>query len=53
LIDELSVSIVPGLIACAGTPTILEGQSLAVGEGPTPLRLLSVHADVGGTVRLR
>jgi len=53
LIDELSVSLVPGLIGGADTPTILDGPALAVGEPPTPLRLLSVHADAGGTVRLR
>jgi hypothetical protein len=53
LIDELSVSFVPGLIGGVDTPTILDGPSLAVGKQPTPLRLLSVHADVGGTVRLR
>lgn len=53
LIDELSVSFVPGLIGGVDTPTILDGPSLAVGEQPTPLRLLSVHADAGGTVRLR
>ena len=53
LIDELSVSLVPGLVGGLGTPSMLDGPSLAVGEHPTPLRLLSVHADAGGTVRLR
>jgi len=53
LIDELSISLVPGLVGGLGTPSVLDGPSLAVGEHPTPLRLLSVHADAGGTVRLR
>ena len=53
LIDELSLSIVPGLVGGLDTPTVLDGRPLAVGEPPTRLRLLSVHADAGGTVRLR
>ena len=53
LIDELSLSLAPALVGGLGTPSVLDGPSLAVGERPTPLRLLSVHADAGGTVRLR
>lgn len=52
LIDELSLSIAPALVGGLGTPSVLDGTPLAVGERPTPLRLLSVHADAGGTVRL-
>ena len=53
LIDELSLSLAPALVGGLGTPSVLDGPPLAVGEHPTPLRLLSVHADAGGTVRLR
>lgn len=52
LIDELSLSLFPGLVGGLGTPSVLDGPPLAVGECPTPLRLLSMHADAGGTVRL-
>ena len=53
LIDELSLSLTPALVGGLGTPSVVDGPPLAVGERPTPLRLLSVHADAGGTVRLR
>lgn len=53
LIDELSLSLAPALIGGLDTPSVLDGPSLAVGERPTPLRLLSIHVDAGGTVRLR
>lgn len=53
LIDELSLSLSPALVGGSGTPSVLDGPPLAVGEHPTPLRLLSVHADTSGTVRLR
>ena len=53
LIDELSLTLVPSLVGGLGTPSVLDGPSLAVGDRPTPLQLLSVHTDVGGTVRLR
>jgi len=53
LIDELSLTVVPALVGGLGTPSVLDGEPLAVGEHPTPLRLLSVHTDTGGTVRLR
>ena len=53
LIDELSLTLVPALVGGLGTPSVLDGPPLAVGERPTPLRLLSLHADTAGTVRLR
>jgi 2,5-diamino-6-(ribosylamino)-4(3H)-pyrimidinone 5'-phosphate reductase len=53
LVDELCLSVVPALVGGLGTPSVLDGTPLAVGERPTPLRLLSVHTDAGGTVRLR
>ncbi len=53
LIDELTLTLSPVLIGGVDTPSVLDGPSLAVGEAPTPLRLLSVHTDAGGTLRLR
>jgi 2,5-diamino-6-(ribosylamino)-4(3H)-pyrimidinone 5'-phosphate reductase len=53
LIDELSLTLAPALVGGLGTPSVLDGPPLAVGERPTPLRLLSLHADTAGTVRLR
>lgn len=53
LIDELSLSLAPALVGGLGTPSVVDGPPLTVGERPTPLRLISVHADAGGTVRLR
>lgn len=52
LIDELFLTLSPGLIGGLGTPSILDGTPLAAGDRPTPLRLLSVAADVSGVVRL-
>lgn len=53
LIDEVSLSIFPALVGGLGTPSVLDGPPLAIGERPTALRLLSVLTDAGGTVRLR
>ena len=53
LVDELCLSVFPALVGGLGTPSVLDGTPLAVGEQPTPLRLLSVLTDTGGTVRLR
>lgn len=52
LIDELYLSIAPALVGGFGTPTIMDGRPLDIGEAPTPLRLLSVHTDTAGIVRL-
>jgi riboflavin biosynthesis pyrimidine reductase len=52
LIDELHLTLAPALIGGLGTPSIIDGQPLAVGEPPTRLQLLSVHTDTGGSVRL-
>ena len=52
LIDELSLTIAPALVGGFDTPSVLDGPSLAVGQEATPLRLLAVHADLGGSVRL-
>lgn len=53
LIDELSLTIAPALVGGLGTPSVLDGPPLEVGQEGTPLRLLAVHADLGGSVRLR
>lgn len=53
LIDELSVTIAPALVGGLGTPSMLDGPPLGPGEEATPLRLLAVHADTAGSVRLR
>jgi len=53
LIDELALTLAPALVGGVGTPSVLDGPSLAVGERPTQLRLLSLHTDTTGTVRLR
>ncbi|MEV6286055.1 dihydrofolate reductase family protein [Kribbella sp. NPDC051770] len=52
LIDGLYLTIAPALIGGLGTPSVMDGVPLALGEAPTRLRLLSVQHDSGGTVRL-
>ncbi len=52
LIDELHLSLAPALVGGLGTPSVMDGPPLDVGEPPTRLHLLSVHTDTGGTVRL-
>lgn len=52
LLDELFLTLSPALVGGFGTPTVLDGSPLGVGEAPTPLRLLSVAADVSGVIRL-
>ncbi|HMF59615.1 MAG TPA: dihydrofolate reductase family protein, partial [Vicinamibacterales bacterium] len=52
LIDELHLTLAPALIGGLGTPSIMDGPPLAVGESPTRLQLLSVHTDTSGSVRL-
>jgi riboflavin biosynthesis pyrimidine reductase len=52
LVDELHLSLFPSLVGGLGTPSIMDGTPLGLGESPTPLRLLSVHTDAAGTVRL-
>lgn len=52
LIDELHLTLAPALIGGLGTPSIMDGPPLAVGESPTRLQLLSVHTDTAGSVRL-
>ncbi|GAA1121228.1 hypothetical protein GCM10009630_18790 [Kribbella jejuensis] len=52
LIDELYLTVLPALIGGLGTPSVMDGPPLAVGEAPTPLELLSVHTDTSGSVRL-
>jgi 2,5-diamino-6-(ribosylamino)-4(3H)-pyrimidinone 5'-phosphate reductase len=53
LVDELSLLVLPALIGGLGTPSVLDGSPLKIGHRPTQLRLLSVHTDLGGVVRLR
>lgn len=52
LIDELHVKLAPALIGGLGTPSVMDGTPLAVGEAPTRLQLLSAQTDSAGTVRL-
>ncbi|MEU8223375.1 dihydrofolate reductase family protein [Kribbella sp. NPDC048915] len=52
LIDELHLTVLPGLVGGLGTPSVMDGRPLEVGVPPTRLQLLSVHQDGGGTVRL-
>ena len=52
LIDELYLTVLPALIGGLGTPSVMDGLPLAVGESPVPLELLSVHTDTKGSVRL-
>ncbi len=52
LIDELYVTLAPALIGGLGTPSIVDGPPLALGDAPTKLQLLSVNTDTSGTVRL-
>lgn len=53
LIDEIQVIVLPAVIGGKGTPSIFDGPELTVGESPTRLRLLSVHAENDGTLWLR
>lgn len=52
LIDELHLALAPALVGGLGTPSIMDGAPLGVGEPSTRLQLLSVQSDAGGTVRL-
>ncbi|GAB3948658.1 hypothetical protein GCM10029976_080300 [Kribbella albertanoniae] len=52
LIDELYVTLAPALIGGLGTPSIMDGPPLALGEAATKLQLLSVNTDTSGSVRL-
>jgi 2,5-diamino-6-(ribosylamino)-4(3H)-pyrimidinone 5'-phosphate reductase len=53
LVDELDLTLMPALAGGLGTPSIIDGPALGIGEHPTKLRLLSVYAETDGTVRLR
>jgi 2,5-diamino-6-(ribosylamino)-4(3H)-pyrimidinone 5'-phosphate reductase len=52
LIDELHLTLAPALIGGLGTPSIMDGTPLAVGEAPTRLQLMSAQSDAAGSVRL-
>ena len=52
LIDELHLTVAPALVGGLGTPSVMDGSPLAVGEAPTRLQLLSAQSDAGGSVRL-
>jgi len=52
LIDELYVTLAPALIGGLGTPSVMDGPPLAIGEAATRLQLLSVNTDTSGSVRL-
>ncbi|WP_350279958.1 dihydrofolate reductase family protein [Kribbella sp. HUAS MG21] len=52
LIDELHLTLAPALVGGLGTPSVMDGPPLAVGEAPTRLQLLSVQSDTAGAVRL-
>ena len=53
LIDEIQVLVLPAAIGGQGTPALFDGPELGDGEAPTPLRLLSVHAESDGLLWLR
>ncbi|HEY3560856.1 MAG TPA: dihydrofolate reductase family protein [Kribbella sp.] len=52
LIDELYLTLAPALVGGLGTPSIMDGEPLEVGEPSTRLQLLSAQTDTAGTVRL-
>lgn len=52
LIDELHLKLAPALVGGLGTPSVMDGSPLAVGEAPTRLELLSAQSDAAGAVRL-
>ncbi len=52
LIDELYLTLAPALIGGLGTPSVMDGPPLAIGEAATRLQLLSVNTDTSGSVRL-
>ncbi|RZT14751.1 riboflavin biosynthesis pyrimidine reductase [Kribbella sp. VKM Ac-2569] len=52
LIDELHLTLAPALVGGLGTPSVMDGSPLAVGEPPTRLELLSAQTDAAGAVRL-
>ncbi len=52
LIDELHLLVFPALIGGKGTPTLVDGPELAGNESPTPLHLVSAHAQTDGTLWL-
>ncbi|MGW6197572.1 RibD family protein [Kribbella sp. NPDC055110] len=51
-IDEVHLKLAPALVGGLGTPSVMDGAPLAVGEAPTRLQLLSAQSDAGGAVRL-
>ena len=52
LIDELHLMLAPALVGGLGTPSVMDGSPLAVGEVPTRLELVSAQSDAAGAVRL-
>ncbi|WP_410786822.1 dihydrofolate reductase family protein [Kribbella sp. C-35] len=52
LIDELHLTLAPALVGGLGTPSIMDGSPLAVGQPPTRVQLLSAQTDSAGVVRL-
>ncbi|NIK55472.1 RibD family protein [Kribbella shirazensis] len=52
LIDELHVKLAPALVGGLGTPSVMDGPPLAVGDAPTRLQLVSAQTDSAGSVRL-
>jgi 2,5-diamino-6-(ribosylamino)-4(3H)-pyrimidinone 5'-phosphate reductase len=53
LVEELQIVVFPALIGGRGTPALFDGPQLTGGQLPTPLRLLSVHAETDGLLWLR
>ncbi len=53
LIDELQLIVLPALIGGSGVPALFDGPQLGPDDHPTPLRLLSTHAETDGTLWLR
>jgi 2,5-diamino-6-(ribosylamino)-4(3H)-pyrimidinone 5'-phosphate reductase len=52
LIDELHLRLAPALVGGLGTPSVMDGSPLAVGDAPTRLQLLSAQSDAAGAARL-
>ena len=53
LVDELDLIVLPAAVGGLDTPSVFDGPALPEGASPTRLRLLSMHAEADGLLRLR
>jgi 2,5-diamino-6-(ribosylamino)-4(3H)-pyrimidinone 5'-phosphate reductase len=53
LVDEININFFPAVIGGVVTPSLFDAPELTPGEWPTRLRLISVQAQVDGSVWLR